>query len=61
MHCASVVQDTSYIIYKEKYFPDDHFSYIRSPCYYMKAWIRILHVPSCYVGHCPKKLMILYE
>ena len=41
---------TSYTtyIYNEKYFSDDHYSFLYSPCHYMRAWIRILDAPGCY-------------
>ena len=34
----------NHTIYNEKYFSDDHFSYI----VYMRAWICVLDAPGCY-------------
>ena len=35
-------------LYYEKYFSDDHFSYIVCVITLMRAWIRVLDVPGCY-------------
>ena len=45
----NAAQMAGYTIYNEKYFSDGHFSYTCSPCHYMRAWIRVLDAPGCYI------------